>query len=195
MKFRYSVLGIFIILVATGIIGSVSAVTSTGQANITANPNSYMSISVTGNISSWMLQPNADNIDATNTTIAITSNTPGWGVTAADSNDNGKPPGYEGRMVDFDTGAGQYNATPADVLGNNLTVTVVTNVTHFANSSYLPLGHTPQTIATGNSSSYGAGAFPNNQVVWLQHVDYTDPVLSLSGHFYRIVVTFTGTSL
>ena len=194
MRFRFSVLGIFMILLAAGIIGQVSAVSSTGATSITANSNAFMSIKLTGNITNWLLQPNADNIDNTNTTIDVTSNTPGWTVTAVDANDNGKPAGYEGHIVDFNSISGLYNTTPINALGNNLTVNVMANETHFTNSSFLPLGPSPQTIATGSSAPSGAGAFPHNQVVWLQHVDFTDPVLDV-GHVYRIVVTFTGSSL
>jgi hypothetical protein len=195
MKVRFSVLGILIILIAAGIIVPVSAaVSSSGATEITANSNAFMSISLAGNITNWHLQPNADNIDNTNTTISITSNTPGWTVTAIDANDNGKPSGFEGRMVDFVTGTGQYNTTPVIALGNNLNVLVMPNVTHFTNTSYLAVGASPQTIATGNSTFSGSGDFPNNQVVWLQHADYTDPVLGL-GHVYKIIVTFTGSSL
>jgi len=143
------------------------------------------SITVQGNITDWALTPGIDNIDTGTTTLTVVASDPApWSVIVKDGNDEGKPSGHEGSLVEYNiTNSGYVSnprvlASPIKVMGYGGTGLTNSTVT---------LGQTSQPIETGTTS----GTFGPVQIAFVQTVTYSDPHLK-NGNLYKITVTFTG---
>ncbi|MGB8219998.1 MAG: hypothetical protein WCE46_06395 [Methanoregula sp.] len=173
----------------------ITPVMAGNTATVTANPSKVISVTVNGGITNWALDPtNSPKIDASDVTLTVSSNDPGWTVAVKDALDqdtgsNSKP--NAGYLVDYNTNTNLWGTTH---LGSPLKVesASVTGITGNPGSPVI-LSNTDQTIETGASDSTGTGTFTTTPLTFTQPVAYTDQVLG-SNHVYRIIVTFTGTA-
>ena len=186
MKTKVLILiGILIIAFATVVAPVMAA--NTGTATITGNPPKTLSLTVNGGISNWNLDPTTSpKVDSTSVNLTVSSNSPGWLVSVKDALDGSKPAGSAGKMVDYNVGS--YGTL---ALGSNLTVGSA-SVAGFTGST-VTLHGSDQAIETGAIDATAAGTFTNTALTFTQPVAITDAVLG-SGHVYRIIVTFTGTT-
>jgi hypothetical protein len=140
-------------------------------------------ISVSGDIPYMVMTP---GITSQNTSVhlTVTSDTATWTVVVKDASDDGKPPSWAGRMVEWD-GSGYVTPSPK-VLGANMMVTGAT-ITGSSGSS-ATLSSDNQIIESGTAAVTSLEI----PLTFAQEVAYTDPHLTAPNHVYRIVVTFTG---
>jgi len=180
-------IGILIIASSAAMIAPVMALTST---TITGNPPAEITVTVTGNIVNWNLDPSLPQpIENTSfVTLSVTTNYRAWTVTPSDGLDNSKPGPSKGYMAEFN-GAPNY-VNPGIDLGNPMSVSVEKVTPGYTNATTTMTG-SPSAIATGDGSIHAAGVFSNKNLIFNQESDYTDPVLT-GGEYYQIIVTFTG---
>jgi hypothetical protein len=185
MKTKSLVLiGILIIAFAAIVIPVMAADTTT----ITGNPDSVISISVTGgtvDLSSG-LSPQLPPAEDSTQTLTVSANGIGWTVAVSDALDNSKPAGSKGFMVEALSSAGAY-VTPSP---KNLTA--VMNVT--GGSMTGATGATVKldgggVIETGTAAVDGT----TGSITFQQIANYVDQVLT-GTETYRTVVTFTATA-
>jgi len=158
-------------------------------ANITGNPEDYISINEQGDISGWQFTQDFLNVNSTDCNLTVTSNHIGWTVGVSDAN---LTTSYPGHMTEYDPNTLAYvsdkhliNAMQID--GDNAHLTNYT-------ATLVTLGHDSQVIWKGASDPQGIGHFQNIPITIQQQVDNADEHL-MGGHVYRIVVTFTASIL
>jgi len=185
IKTKVLVLVGILIIAFAAVVAPVMAA-DTGTATLTGNPPKTLSLTVNGGITDWNLDPTVVQpiTDATSVNLTVSSNSPGWVVSVKDAQDGSKP--TPGRMVDYN--AGSYGTL---ALGSNLTVGGASGTGYDGTEKTLSVSD--QAIVTGASDATAAGTFSNTVLTFKQYVVISDSVL-ISGHAYRIIVTFTGTT-
>jgi hypothetical protein len=163
----------------------IAPVMAGSTATITGNVAKTITVNVNGTITDWPLTSGITNTNSTSVTLDVSSNSPGWVVSIKDALDGGKP--SAGHLVDY---TGSTYGTVA--LGSALGISSA-SVTGLTGGSVAALSGSDSTIETGASDYTGAGTFTATPLTFSQLVAITDPVLE-SGHTYRIIVTFTGTT-
>jgi len=180
MKMKLLIIGLLVIAAAL-IVAPVTAYTA---ANITGNPTSVISVSITGGTVSLFLNPQSS--PATNNTqvLTVSANGVGWTVAASDNLDASKNTTTKGFMSESDQ-YGAYIAIPKNL-------TAVMNVT--GQSMTGATGGTAK-LDSGGVIETGTAAVSDTtgNVQFSQIVNYVDTVLT-SGENYKIIVTFTGTA-
>ena len=188
MKTRVLILiGILIIAFAATIAPVTAA--DTGTAIITGNPPAKMDITMHGGITDWDLDPDPAAqplTDSTNVTMDVRTNTKSWDIRVMDALDDGKT--SAGFMEEWD-GAAYGTQT----LTNALIVAATTNAYYTADPDVTLTG-VNQRIGVSDGAAHAAGNHLGLPLTFKQTVDIADPVLA-GTDVYRIVVTFTGTTL
>jgi len=139
-----------------------------GEVSFTTTPPpATIEITAPTDITGWALSPQGDQPKTTTGTLNVTSNS-NWTVTVKDAD-----AATGGKMTDWNGSA--YGTTK---LSNFMTV---------AAQTYEVTLPTEGTIASGSGNA-------NVTVTFKQTVSWSDQVLP-GGHSYRIIVTFTGTTI
>jgi hypothetical protein len=182
MKTKLLVLLSILVIAAVAMVMPVSAVGSV--ANITGNPQDFISIYETGDISGWNFIQDYLNVNTTSCTLNVTSNHLGWTVGVSDANLTTPTPGH---MTEWDPSGqvyvGDKNLTHAMQMDG---VTIPTQYT----ATPVTLNGVSQVIWKGVSDPQGIGTWPLIPITFRQQVDNADQHL-LVPDVYRIVVTFT----
>ncbi len=181
MKMKLLIIGLLVIATAL----MVAPVMADSATNVTGNPTSVISLSITGGVVTLTLNPQGTNPATDNSqTLTVSANGVGWTVAASDNLDYGKPSGTTGHMSESD----QYQAY---ITSSPKTLTAVMNVTGQtmtgANGATVKLD-TGGVIETGTTAVSGT----TGHVQFSQIANYVDTVLT-NGENYKIIVTFTGT--
>ena len=148
-------------------------------ANITGNPEDFISIYETGNTNGWIFTQDYFNVNTTSCTLNVTSNHFGWTVGVEDADTTSA---NRGTMREWTTSYGNtYLLHPMKIGGPS-------SSGHYT-ATILDLTGTRQVIWTGDSSASGIGTFPAIPITIQQQVDQGDQ--HLPSGVYRVVVTFT----
>jgi len=178
-------------LLCGGLVLPVSAATSTDTTYIQSNPVQGLVLDVTGNITTWDLSNIGDNIDNTDISMRIRSNTP-WQINVYDALNEGKPAASAGHMTEYSMSLyGGYNTTdvgrmlyyPLELQAQPYDLPVV-------------LSGAQQMFASGNPTPSGGaelGGLLYNLTV-NQKLRFADARLP-DDDAYRIVVTFVATNV
>lgn len=189
MKTKALVLIGILIIAFAAMVAPVMAAES-GTTTITGNPAKTMAVTVTGGISNWVLDPTTSpKVDSSSVTLSVSSNSPGWVVSVKDGMEGSKTAGSEGKMAEYITGTSSYSTL---VLGTAMEVISASHA-GFTGQDVATLSGTDQAIESGASDYTAANTFSNTALTFKQPVAITDSVLP-SGHVYRIMITFTGTT-
>ena len=182
MKTKLILLLSILVIASVVIVLPVSA--AGNIANITGNPEDFISINETGDIANWIFTQDYLNVNTTSCTLNVTSNHIGWTVGVQDGSNGGKPsPGF---MVDWDTGTSTYGTQHL----NHAMVMDGVSVGGQYTAQPQTLDNTLKVIWTGaNAYPTGIGTWGAIPITIEQQVDHTDQHL-LTTHVYRIVVTF-----
>ncbi len=172
------------IFVGLMVVGPVSA--AGPIATITGNPQDFISIYETGDITDWSFVQDALNVNTTSCTLNVSSNHIGWTVGVYDALTDSKPPETVGNMTEYQTGPGTYTTKH---LINPMIIDGV-SVTNQYSASPQPLTGGTQVVWTGANDPAGVGTWAAIPITIEQQVDFADQHL-LTGSVYRIVVTFT----
>ncbi len=152
---------------------------------VTADP--AIDVSVSGTIDNMPFTPGQTSTNSSGIELSITTSgiTTGWSVEVSDLSDDGKPPSYAGRLVEWD--GSQYVTPNPHVLGTNLTVTGYGETD--MNNSTAVLGPIGGIIESGSTNNTWSGI----PIIIKQYVDYNDLHLT-GGNVYKTTITFKGTA-
>ena len=180
MKTKQLVLVSVLIVSVAMIAVPVAAVGSI--ANITGNPEDFISINEAGDIANWVFIQDYLNVNTTSCSLNVTSNHIGWTVGVLDADTIKPNPGY---MVDWN------GVTYGTQHLNNAMVMDGVTVGGQYTAQPQTLDDTRKIIWTGvNIYPGGIGTWPAIPITIQQQVDHTDQHL-LNSDVYRIVVTFS----
>jgi hypothetical protein len=180
-------IGILIIAFAATIAPVMAA--DTGTAIITGNPPAKMDITMHGGITDWDLDPDPAAqplTDSTNVTMDVRTNTKSWDIRTRDALDGGKT--SAGFMEEW-TGAAYGTQTLTNAL-----VVAASDESYYTADPDITLTGVNQRIGVSDGAAHAAGNHLGLPLTFKQTVDIADPVLA-GTDVYRIIVTFTGTTL
>ncbi len=189
MKMNYLAALMILAILSIGLALPASAAYSNDTAIIQSNPVRGLVLDVMGEITSWDLSTIGDNIDNTNISMRIRSNTP-WSITTYDALDGSKPVGSVGHMAEYSvggyntTGGGRYLYYPLELQAEPFDIPTV-------------LSGTQQVFESGSPTPPGAGGALGGLVFNLtinQKLRYADVTLP-EGSAYRVIVTFVATNV
>lgn len=183
MKTKLLVILCVMIFAGAAMVGPVAA--AGPIATITGNPQDFISIYETGDITGWNFIQDYLNVNTTSCTLNVTSNHIGWTVGVHDALNDAKPAGTVGHMAEY---TGTYPATPKQ-LANAMQMDGV-SVTNQYNAGPQDLTGTSKVIWTGVDNPAGIGTWAAIPITIRQQVDFADQHLT-GTDVYRIVVTFT----
>jgi hypothetical protein len=175
MKMKKKILIVFSVLLSILLFVPGVLAATTGTAAVSGNPQSTISLDVSGSHSFGDMIV-GDNVNTTANTVSTTvlSNVP-WTLTVKDALSDSKPAGTAGKMAEWDG----LSAYPAD--GKVLATPFKMGLD---SSTAIVLSDSPQTFVAGTT----AGTFVNYPY-FKQTIVIADPRLT-AGHVYRMVVTF-----
>jgi hypothetical protein len=177
-KMKTKLILILCVMVLATVVIVAPVVADGPTANISGNPEDFISIYETGNTDGWVFIQDYLNVNTTSCTLNVTSNHIGWTVGVEDASGSAQP----GFMREWTTSWGsKYLLTAMDIGG-------VTNTSHYA-ASIVTLNGGRQVVWTGDNSATGIGTFGAIPITIHQWVAQADQHLTTG--VYRVVVTFT----